>query len=541
MRAQQIIKEKKKKSRHLGGFPVVGIYFGNSTDSSDSGSEVEEAMNWKGTASGVAQSELTDHSFEEAETYIKQNYPLHKTYNIRRTHPGFRIMQPDGVKQVIKSITQAKGVDAAIAQLGMKENPMMSGSSQVTRSIGWSWNTLENTQHGIAVLYYQDRGMGNDTITIAAKEKNNLLGTVGVFREAGVLPTEVDMKQRQAQRVASRQALLQKKGFSVGTQLNLTDHYQTYNRVEGRIVEIMPNGKLKIEITKAEEKPEMKKVAATVQPGSTVTMAANYISKKNVINEFAPTKDGDPGNILFLLAPRLDDRKKFKIQITDATPEFFQKAWNRQPEIFHKFFNNVYPIWNVRHPLFSTLPVKKHTLEEYLMLVSSAFLEDMSSKVRAGKRVDDYSQSQDLTESTANYRTAAAIADELFKEIDDLSHALASGATTGAGNPHHIESLKSSIVELYQQLSELGYDYDPTQPNYIRVKVNEAIGLSAPHRRIDRDELQSYADRIKTGTKTKKDKFAPIIHGSNIKAITDRKSTRLNSSHTDIYRMPSSA
>ena len=42
MRAQQIIKEKKKKSRHLGGFPVVGIYFGNSTDSSDSGSEVEE-------------------------------------------------------------------------------------------------------------------------------------------------------------------------------------------------------------------------------------------------------------------------------------------------------------------------------------------------------------------------------------------------------------------------------------------------------------------------------------------------------------------
>ena len=50
--------------------------------------------------------------------------------------------------------------------------------------------------------------------------------------------------------------------------------------------------------------------------------------------------------------------------------------------------------------------------------------------------------------------------------------------------------------------------------------VDEAVGLNAPHRRIDRDELQSYADRIKTGTKTKKDKFAPIIHGSNIKAIT---------------------
>ena len=50
--------------------------------------------------------------------------------------------------------------------------------------------------------------------------------------------------------------------------------------------------------------------------------------------------------------------------------------------------------------------------------------------------------------------------------------------------------------------------------------VDEAIKLNAPQRRIDRDELQGYADRIKTGTKTKQDKFSPIIHGSNIKAIT---------------------
>jgi len=50
-------------------------------------------------------------------------------------------------------------------------------------------------------------------------------------------------------------------------------------------------------------------------------------------------------------------------------------------------------------------------------------------------------------------------------------------------------------------------------------EVDEAIGLNAPHRRMSRDELQGYANRIKTGTKTKKDKFAPIIHASNIKAI----------------------
>jgi len=48
----------------------------------------------------------------------------------------------------------------------------------------------------------------------------------------------------------------------------------------------------------------------------------------------------------------------------------------------------------------------------------------------------------------------------------------------------------------------------------------DELKLDAPQRRMPRDELQGYADRIKTGTKTKKDKFSPIIHGSNIKAIT---------------------
>jgi hypothetical protein len=52
------------------------------------------------------------------------------------------------------------------------------------------------------------------------------------------------------------------------------------------------------------------------------------------------------------------------------------------------------------------------------------------------------------------------------------------------------------------------------------LSLNEAIKLNAPQRRISRDELQGYADRIKTGTKTKRDRFSPIVHGSNIKAIT---------------------
>ena len=61
-------------------------------------------------------------------------------------------------------------------------------------------------------------------------------------------------------------------------------------------------------------------------------------------------------------------------------------------------------------------------------------------------------------------------------------------------------------------------------PNYINknsvLNLGEDIKLNAPHKRLDRKELHAYLDRIKTGTKTKKDKFEPIVHASNIKAIT---------------------
>jgi hypothetical protein len=49
--------------------------------------------------------------------------------------------------------------------------------------------------------------------------------------------------------------------------------------------------------------------------------------------------------------------------------------------------------------------------------------------------------------------------------------------------------------------------------------VEEALKLDAPQKPWSRDEMHSYVDRIKTDTKTKADKFKPIIHGSNVKAI----------------------
>jgi hypothetical protein len=72
--------------------------------------------------------------------------------------------------------------------------------------------------------------------------------------------------------------------------------------------------------------------------------------------------------------------------------------------------------------------------------------------------------------------------------------------------------------EIIAERSLGGFDVKPLKIQ--DQDVGEAIKLDAPQRRMSRDELQGYADRIKTGTKTKRDKFSPIIHGSNIKAIT---------------------
>jgi hypothetical protein len=50
--------------------------------------------------------------------------------------------------------------------------------------------------------------------------------------------------------------------------------------------------------------------------------------------------------------------------------------------------------------------------------------------------------------------------------------------------------------------------------------LDEALKIDAPQQAWSKQDMQDYATRIKTGTKTKQDRFKPIIHGSNIKAIT---------------------
>ena len=65
--------------------------------------------------------------------------------------------------------------------------------------------------------------------------------------------------------------------------------------------------------------------------------------------------------------------------------------------------------------------------------------------------------------------------------------------------------------------------------------VNEALKLDAPHKVLSVQDMQDYANRIKTGTKTKQDKFGAIIHGSNLKAITKSDAEDEEGNPTDIW------
>ena len=69
----------------------------------------------------------------------------------------------------------------------------------------------------------------------------------------------------------------------------------------------------------------------------------------------------------------------------------------------------------------------------------------------------------------------------------------------------------------------------------VTFEVNEALKLDAPHKVLSTQDMQDYANRIKTGTKTKQDKFGAIIHGSNLKAITKSDAEDEEGNPTDIW------
>jgi cell division protein FtsB len=68
----------------------------------------------------------------------------------------------------------------------------------------------------------------------------------------------------------------------------------------------------------------------------------------------------------------------------------------------------------------------------------------------------------------ADFRTASMLAKEMYQDIEDFQNAVASGSSISGGHSHNRESLKQSILELEQEIKDLGFVYDPKSPGLVR-------------------------------------------------------------------------
>jgi hypothetical protein len=141
--------------------------------------EVDEGIDWQRGENNNQH----DHTISDAEEYLTHIYPVVKKYMVRRAEVGFRAND----KQFLKSMSHMKDVDGVINYLGLTELPTMSGSKQVSPSIGYTWTTFLSPNKKAAITYYQDRGMGQDMIYIAAIDKILHRKIYDVFVDAGVI------------------------------------------------------------------------------------------------------------------------------------------------------------------------------------------------------------------------------------------------------------------------------------------------------------------------------------------------------------------
>lgn len=209
--------------------------------------KIKEAVNWQGNK-GSEQAKLTDHTLEEAETYIKTNYPFYKKYTLPRAEPGWRALEKP--EYLTKGVNQADSIDDVIEKLGVAPNPMMTGSVEYSPSRGDSWHTFEGSSNGIGILYFEHRGMRTgDWLLLASKTKENLAGVVKMFRDAGVLPDLEQAKQTRKEKAASRLEKLSSTEFKPGDVFGLSmgEWQGVTPYAYWKIIKITPSGKVHAE------------------------------------------------------------------------------------------------------------------------------------------------------------------------------------------------------------------------------------------------------------------------------------------------------
>ena len=243
---------------------------------------MNEAIEWQGNR-GAEQARYTDHTIDEARQYVKQNYPRNKTYTIRRLEPGVRALdlKTGGTNQ--SAVNAAASQEAALNQFvsifKLQQNAYMSGSEQVSASIGFSWHVGEDRERKHAIFYYEDRGMGSDSITIAAKTNIELKVMEEVLIHTGLIPDPDEVKAKRAATAGKRNDALEKKGIKIGSKI-------TADRIDngevwwsGVVTKISNSGTVEIAIEYIH--PQMQ----TLKVGDKYKMKPGSISKSMVSNE----------------------------------------------------------------------------------------------------------------------------------------------------------------------------------------------------------------------------------------------------------------
>lgn len=243
---------------------------------------INESIKWQGNL-GANQALQTDHTVEEARHYIKMNYPRNKTYTINRLEPGFRALNIK-TGSIEKSVANAAlNQEAALNQFieifKLKENTYMSGSEQVTSSIGFSWHVGEDKDRKHAIFYYEDRGMGSDSITIAAKTIVELKVMQEVLIHTGLISDPDEAKAKRAADAAKRRDVLAKKGIKIGTRITARrlDNGEVW--FAGNVTGIASNGSVEITIDQAD--PAVQGITV----GSVYKMKPGSISKDMISND----------------------------------------------------------------------------------------------------------------------------------------------------------------------------------------------------------------------------------------------------------------
>ena len=217
----------------------------------------------------------------------------------------------------------------------------------------------------------------------------------------------------------------------------------------------------------------------------------------------------------------------------DGKPQFVQGGNSRE-------FHSIPIVKSIKPTEIKEIPVNK-----YLNLIRKATPADLKLRKKYMK--------QSVSESSGYIPTAAEADDPRFEmalTVDVRPGALGKAAnsfllnTDSQGHPQELrpdglvqrmtEELalfkKKPTMKIHELIFESKKTYTlggfAVKPIHIEDQdVDEAIKIDAPQKPWAKQDMQDYLNRIKTDTKTKRDRFNPIIHGSNIKAIVKADGT----------------